>query len=55
MQEISHIRRPKSLWRKDIQELVEKGVITGAGGGKPGLTFSDCKAAVIAQRIAEKM
>jgi len=44
-----------SYWRKDIQELVENGVITGTGGGKLGLTHSDCKAAVIAKRIQEKL
>ena len=42
-------------WRKDIQELMEKGVISGVGGGKLGMTHSDCKAAVIAKRIREKM
>jgi len=44
-----------SYWRKDIQELVEKGIITGTGGGKLGLTHSDCKAAVISKRIREKL
>lgn len=44
-----------SYWRKDIQELVEKGIITGIGGGKLGLTHSDCKAAVIAKRVREKL
>lgn len=42
-------------WREDIQELVGKGVIGGTGGGKLGLTKSDCKAAVIAKRIREKL
>lgn len=42
-------------WREDIAELVEKGAIAGVGGGRLGLTHSDCKAAVIAKRIREKM
>ncbi|RKJ41918.1 amidase [Acutalibacter sp. 1XD8-33] len=44
-----------SYWRADIKELVDKGVIAGTGGGKLGLTKSDCKAAVIAKRIREKL
>ena len=44
-----------SYWRDDIWELVEKGIISGVGGGKLGLTHSDCKAAVLAKRIAEKL
>lgn len=44
-----------SYWRDDIRELVEKGAIAGVGGGKLGLTKSDCKAAVIAKRIHEKL
>lgn len=42
-------------WREDIRELVDKGVIGGTGGGKLGLTKSDCKAAVIAKRVLEKL
>ena len=42
-------------WREDIRELVEKGIISGVGGGKLGLTHSECKAAVLAKRIAEKL
>ena len=42
-------------WRDDIRELVEKGIISGVGGGKLGLTHSECKAAVLAKRIAEKL
>ena len=37
------------------QELVDKGVISGSGNGKLGLTHSDCKAAVLAKRIREKL
>ncbi len=44
-----------SYWRDDIWELVEKGIISGVGGGKLGLTHSDCKAAVLSKRIAEKL
>lgn len=44
-----------SYWRDDIKELVDKGIISGVGGGKLGLTYSDCKAAVIAKRVFEKM
>lgn len=44
-----------SYWRDDIRELVEKGVISGVGGGKLGLTHSECKAAVIVKRAMEKM
>lgn len=44
-----------SYWRDDIRELVEKGAISGVGGGRLGLTHSECKAAVIAKRIMEKM
>ena len=44
-----------SYWREDIRELVEKGIISGVGGGKLGLTHSECKAAVLAKRIAEKL
>lgn len=44
-----------SYWRKDIKELVDKGIISGVGGGKLGMTHSDCKAAVVAKRIFEKM
>ena len=44
-----------SYWRDDIQELVDKGVISGSGNGKLGLTHSDCKAAVLAKRIREKL
>lgn len=42
-------------WREDIRELVGKGVIGGTGGGKLGLTKSECKAAVIVKRAMEKM
>ncbi len=42
-------------WREDIRELVDKGIISGVGGGKLGLTKSDCKSAVIAKRIREKL
>lgn len=42
-----------SYWRADIKELVEKGAISGVGGGKLGLTHSECKAAVIAKHIIE--
>ncbi len=44
-----------SYWRDDIKELVDKGIIAGTGGGKLGLTKSDCKAAVLAKRIREKL
>ena len=44
-----------SYWRKDIRELVDKGIIAGTGGGKLGLTHSDCKAIVLAKRIKEKL
>ncbi|WP_255202746.1 N-acetylmuramoyl-L-alanine amidase family protein [Acutalibacter muris] len=44
-----------SYWRADIKELVDKGIIAGSGGGKLGLTKSDCKAAVLAKRIKEKL
>ena len=44
-----------SYWRADIKELVDKGVISGSGNGKLGLTHSDCKAAVLAKRIREKL
>ena len=44
-----------SYWREDIRELVDKGVISGSGNGKLGLTHSDCKAAVLAKRIKEKL
>lgn len=44
-----------SYWRADIKELVDKGIIGGTGGGKLALTMSDCKAAVIAKRIREKL
>lgn len=44
-----------AYWREDIRELVEKGIISGVGGGKLGLTHSECKAAVLAKRIAEKL
>lgn len=44
-----------SCWREDIRELVGKGIIGGTGGGKLGLTMSECKAAVIAKRIREKL
>ena len=44
-----------SYWRDDIQELVDKGIISGSGNGKLGLTHSDCKAAVLAKRIREKL
>ncbi len=44
-----------SYWRADIKELVDKGIISGVGGGKLGLTKRDCKAAVIAKRIKEKL
>ena len=49
------IEEVPSYWRADIKELVGKGIISGVGGGKLGLTHSDCKAAVIAKRIFEKM
>ena len=44
-----------SYWRADIKELVDKGIISGSGNGKLGLTHSDCKAAVLAKRIREKL
>ena len=44
-----------SYWRADIKELVDKVIISGVGGGKLGLTKSDCKAAVLAKRIREKL
>lgn len=44
-----------SYWRSEIKELVDKGIIAGTGGGKLGLTMSECKAAVIAKRIREKL
>lgn len=44
-----------TYWRDDIRELVDKGIISGVGGGKLGLTYSDCKAAFIAKRIREKL
>lgn len=44
-----------SYWRNDIKELVDKGIIGGTGGGKLGLTHSECKAAVIVKRAMEKM
>lgn len=44
-----------AYWRADIKELVDKGIISGVGGGKLGMTHSDCKAAVIAKRAIEKM
>ncbi len=44
-----------AYWREDIRQLVEQGIISGVGGGKLGLTHSDCKAAVIAKRIREKL
>ena len=44
-----------SYWRADIKELVDKGIISGSGNGKLGLTHSDCKAAVLAKRIKEKL
>lgn len=50
-----------AYWRDNIRELVEKGIIAGVGGGRVGeptrlgLTHSDCKAAVLAKRIAEKL
>lgn len=44
-----------SYWRADIKELVDEGIISGVGGGKLGLTKSDCKAAVIAKRVGEKL
>ncbi len=42
-------------WRADVKALVDKGVISGSGNGKLGLTHSDCKAAVLAKRIKEKL
>ena len=44
-----------SYWRADIKELVDKGIIAGTGGGKLGLTHSDCKVIVLAKRIKEKL
>ena len=44
-----------AYWREDIREPVEKGIIAGTGGGNLGLTHSECKAAVLAKRIAEKL
>lgn len=49
------IEEVPGYWRADIQELVDKGIISGSGNGKLGLTHSDCKAAVIAKRIREKL
>ena len=46
-----------SYWWADIKELVDKG-ISGGRVGEPtrlGLTHSDCKAAVLAKRIREKL
>lgn len=44
-----------SYWREDIKAMMDEGIIAGTGGGKLGLTMSDCKAAVIAKRIREKL
>ena len=49
------IEEVPSYWRADIKELVDKGIIGGTGDSKLGLTKSDCKAAVIAKRIREKL
>lgn len=49
------LKEVPDYWREDIKELVEKGIIGGIGAGKLGLTKSDCKAAVIAKRIREKL
>ena len=49
------LTRCPATGRKDIKELVDKGIISGVGGGKLGLTHSDCKAAVFAKRIKEKL
>ena len=49
------IEEVPGYWRADIQELVDKGIISGSGNGKLGLTHSDCKAAVLAKRIKEKL
>ncbi|MEY8311422.1 peptidoglycan recognition family protein [Oscillospiraceae bacterium 42-9] len=49
------IEEVPGYWRADIQELVDKGIISGSGNGKLGLTHSDCKAAVLAKRIREKL
>ena len=49
------IEEVPSYWRADIKELVDKGIISGSGNGKLGLTHSDCKAAVLAKRIKEKL
>ena len=49
------IEEVPSYWRADIKDLVDKGIIAGTGGGKLGLTKSDCKAAVLAKRIREKL
>lgn len=40
-------------WREEIRQLMESGVIAGTGGGKLGLTKSECKAAVIVKRAME--
>ena len=49
------IEEVPGYWREDIHELVNKGIISGSGNGKLGLTHSDCKAAVLAKRIREKL
>ena len=49
------LKEVPDYWREDIKELVEKGIIGVIGAGKLGLTKSDCKAAVIAKRIREKL
>ena len=40
-------------WRKDIQELVDKGVIRGGTAGDLELRHSDAKAAVLVKRALE--
>lgn len=43
-----------SYWRDDIRAMMDAGIIAGTGGGKLGLTHSECKAAVIVYRAMNK-
>ena len=38
-----------------VRQAYRKGRGSGSGNGKLGLTHSDCKAAVLAKRIKEKL
>ena len=49
------IEEVPAYWREDIRELGDKGIISGVGSSKLGLTKSECKAAVIVKRAIEKM